>query len=55
MVKLAFSKCAFRNKKMPSEIRSELEGLIPHQLMDRIIEMKSEIVKAREDYAKIID
>ena len=39
---------------MTSEIRSELEELTREQLMDRIVEMKSEIVKVREDYAKII-
>ena len=40
---------------MSSEIRSELEGLTRDQLMDIIVGMKSEITKAREDYAKIID
>ena len=40
---------------MSSGIRIELEGLTRDQLTDRIVEMKSEIVKAREDYARIID
>ena len=40
---------------MSSEISSELEGLTRDQLMDIIVGMKSEITKAREDYAKIID